>query len=70
MLTGCATSTPPQLAAPPIPASLMQPCPPLVPLTGTTGADVARTMVNWGKAYNACADGKSALVNALKQGGV
>lgn len=67
MLTGCLKSMPLSQAKPPIPASLTQPCPPLTPLAGMTGADVTRKLVEVGKAFNECADGKQALINAIKE---
>jgi hypothetical protein len=67
---GCASSMPPSLAPlpqrPPIPQSLLQPCQPLSPLAGTTGADVIQKFVEVGQMYNECADGKAALIKASK----
>lgn len=44
----------------------MQPCPPLLPLEGKTGADVLRKLVEIGQAYHDCADGKAALIEAVR----
>jgi hypothetical protein len=44
----------------------MQPCPPLEPLQGTTGADVLRKLVEVGQAYHECSDGKDALIRAVR----
>jgi hypothetical protein len=44
----------------------MQPCPPLEPLQGTTGADVLRKLVEVGQGYNECADAHAALVRAVR----
>jgi hypothetical protein len=44
----------------------MQPCPPLEPLQGTTGADVLRKLVEVGQAYNECSDDKAALIKAIR----
>jgi hypothetical protein len=65
MMTACASSTA-HLPAAPIPANLLQPCPPLEPLEGKTGADVLRKLVEIGEAYNGCADGKAALIKAVR----
>ena len=62
--TGCAASTPRLRGN--LPASLTQPCPPLAPLDGKTGADVLRKLVEVGRAYNECAAGKQALIDALQ----
>ena len=65
MMTGCATQTPRSPAAP-VPANLLQPCQQLAPLEGKTGADVLRKLVEVGEAYSECADGKAALVRAVR----
>lgn len=44
----------------------MQTCPPLLPLEGKTGADVLRKLVEVGEAYYECADGKAALIRAVR----
>jgi hypothetical protein len=44
----------------------MQPCPPLVPLEGKTGADVLRKLMEVGEAYAECSDGKAALIRAVQ----
>jgi hypothetical protein len=65
MMTDCGTPTP-RLPFAPVPASLMQPCLPLAPLEGKTGADVLRKLVEVGEAYAECADGKAALIRAVR----
>jgi hypothetical protein len=37
-----------------------------VPLEGKTGADVLRKLVEVGQAFNECADGKAALIKAVR----
>jgi hypothetical protein len=44
----------------------MQPCQQLAPLEGKTGADVLRKLVEVGEAYAECADGKAALIRAVR----
>jgi hypothetical protein len=65
MMTGCATSTPRSPAAP-VPANMLQLCPSLAPLEGKTGADVLRKLLEVGEAYAECADGKAALICAVR----
>lgn len=48
-----------------IPASLLLPCPQLLPLEAMTGADVTRKLIEIGKAYYNCADSKAALAQAV-----
>lgn len=49
-----------------IPASLLQPCPQLLPLKGMTGADLTRKLVEVGAAYYDCADSKGKLIQAVQ----
>ena len=51
---------------PMIPASLLLPCPQLLPLEGMTGADVTRKLIEVGQAYYDCADSKAALIKAAQ----
>lgn len=64
MMTACSSLTPPSKA--PIPASLLQPCQPLNELDGVTGADVLKNITDNAAIYHACADGKAALIRAVK----
>lgn len=68
IVTGCATSTTPLLvdASPKVPVSLLQPCPPLVPLEGISGADVLRKLVEVGQMYNDCVDSMGSLIEAVR----
>lgn len=66
MLTACASPMPPSPVRPPLPPLLLQPCPPLSPLQGTTGADVLRKLVEVGEAYHDCAVSKDALIKAAQ----
>jgi hypothetical protein len=50
----------------PIPASLLQPCQPLNELDGVTGADVLKNITDNAALYHSCADGKAALIRAVK----
>jgi len=66
-LSGCASPMKPFPApSPPVPAALLQPCPPLPLLEGMTGADVLQEFIAIGRMYNDCADSKSALIGAVK----
>ncbi len=64
-IAGCATSTP-LSPAPPIPANLVQECPPLTPLEGKTGAHVLRKLIEVGQQYNECRAIHGALVKAVQ----
>lgn len=43
----------------------MQPCQPLQPLEGNTGADLTKSIVENAARYWSCADGKQALIDAV-----
>jgi hypothetical protein len=53
-------------ASPKVPVSLLQPCPPLAPLDGISGADMLRKLVEVGRMYNDCADSMDALIEAVR----
>lgn len=55
-LPACSLLKPLPPAAPSIPASLRQPCPPLPLPADGTGAAVLRTLTEWGAMYRECAD--------------
>lgn len=63
MLTACANSTPP-LTAVEMPADLVQPCPKLPHLEGTTGADVLPWAVLAAGLYNRCRAKHKALAES------
>ena len=63
-LTGCSSLHAPSAPPVQIPASLRQPCPPLVPPADGSAAAVLRTLVEWAGMYRECADGKAALIEA------
>ncbi len=65
LLPACASLKPPP-AAPTLPASLRQPCPPLPLPADGSGAAVLRTMVEWGAMYRECADRHAAVVRAAQ----
>lgn len=65
-MTACASPMPPSPVRPPLSQLLLQPCPPLSPLQGTTGADVLRKLVEVGEAYHDCASSKDALAKAAQ----
>lgn len=44
----------------------MQPCPPLTPLEGVTGADVLRKFIEVGEMYNDCRGSMEALIRAVR----
>ena len=63
-LTACASSTPPSAVKPP--ADLTQPCLPLSPLSGTTGADILPWAVQTVHLYKDCAARHDALARAVE----
>ncbi|WP_443020120.1 Rz1-like lysis system protein LysC [Snodgrassella communis] len=65
MLQGCTSSTKPSAVAS-IPANLVEPCPALSPLNGSTGADILPWAVGVVGKYNDCARRHSALVKAIQ----
>lgn len=65
MLTGCATSTPPSLVRPPLPANLLTLCPGLTPMEGITGEVMLRKIIEVSEQYYNCADGKKKLIEAV-----
>ncbi|WP_435369936.1 Rz1-like lysis system protein LysC [Acinetobacter baumannii] len=65
ILTGCTRST--TLSKPVIPANLMQPCPNLNEIEGTTGKDLMIWSVDTVAKYNDCKARHSALVDAAQQ---
>jgi hypothetical protein len=64
ILGACSASMPPLPEKPTIPASLLLPCPKLLPLEGMTGLDLTRKLIEVGAAYYDCADSKQALIDA------
>ncbi|MDM8400642.1 hypothetical protein M8M17_20130 [Acinetobacter baumannii] len=64
MMTGCTKST--ALLKPVIPANLMQPCPNLNEIEGTTGKDLMIWSVDTVAKYNDCKARHSAIVKALE----
>jgi len=64
LLTGCATKLPPAKVE--IPVALMQKCPQLVRLEGTTGEDLLRNITANAALYHSCSDSKTALIEAVQ----
>ena len=60
LLTGCATGKVD------VPASLMQKCPELFKLEGMSGEHLIKNITLNAKVYHDCADGKAALIEAVK----
>ena len=67
-LTACNSLTVREQAAP-IQQNLLRKFDTLPPHTGTTGADVLRTMILWASDYNECAATHNALVDVLLHAG-
>nr|WP_228147327.1 hypothetical protein [Acinetobacter nosocomialis] len=63
-MTGCTKST--ILSKPVIPANLMQPCPNLNELSGSTGKDLMLWSVDTVAKYNDCKARHSGIIKALK----
>lgn len=66
MLTACESLTKHSPATAPVPASLLQPCPPLTPLEGMTGEIMLKKIIEVSHLYYDCADGKEKLIDAVK----
>ena len=64
LLTGCATKLLPARVE--IPVALMQKCPQLVRLEGTTGEDLLRNITANAALYHSCSDSKPALIEAVQ----
>ncbi len=64
LLTGCATP----ISKVGIPPNLMQPCTHLNKLDGLTGKQLIQNIVSNAELYHNCADGKAALIEAIKSG--
>lgn len=66
ILTGCASRMQPSSASLTSQANLMQPCPPLEPLSDGRKKTVLRWIAKTSRQYLDCADGKAQLVEAIK----
>ena len=65
MMMGCQRLIVPQVTNS-LPADLMQPCPELRLLTGTTGQDIVLWSIDTANKYQDCKARHSALVDAVK----
>lgn len=63
ILSGCASMPAAKVE---IPASLLQQCPELNKLEGTTGADLLKNIVSNAQLYHTCADAHAKLIEAAK----
>ena len=64
-MTGCQRLTAPQVTSN-IPSDLIQPCPDLRLLTGTTGKDATLWMIDTANKYTDCKSRHIALVDAVR----
>lgn len=64
ILTGCASTLPASKVQ--IPVALLQKCPQLYKLEGTTGEDLLRNITANAALYHSCSDSKTALIEAVQ----